>query len=95
LLEGFLGDWGTLSAPYCLADQEYILQGQPQCRRKVIIVGLPFGFGNCRFELVGDFSPTSGALDVSTAEGVFHEAHSCWKVMVADFSRVPLGMNRR
>lgn len=57
-------------------------QGQPQCRRKVMIVGLPFGFGSCSVEDEGAFAPTSGAEEVSSLGGVSQELSSCWKVMV-------------
>ena len=58
--------------------------GQPQCRRKVTIVGLPFEDGIGSFEVEGAFAPTSGAGEVSTAVGLIHERSSCWKVIVSE-----------
>jgi hypothetical protein len=64
------------------ADKNGDLQGQPQCRRKEIIVGFPFGLGNCSVGDVGAFESTSGAGNVSRAVGVLQEFNSCWNVIV-------------
>ena len=55
--------------------------GQPQWRRKVIIVGLPFGSGNCSLEDEGALAPISSVAAVRRAGGLFHELSSCWNVM--------------
>ena len=63
--------------------EEDDLQGQPQCRRKVIIVGFPFGFGSWSLGDEGAFEPSSGTGDILTAFGDIHEVNSCWNVIVA------------
>lgn len=86
ILESLLSDWIITSAQSPVEHIVKYLQGHPQCRKKVTIVGLPLRAGISSFKLVGALSPMFGALDVSTATGVIHEAHSCWKVMVRGFS---------
>lgn len=60
------------------------MHGQPQCLRKAMIVGLPFGLGRGNFGDVGAFEPISG-----TGAGVpfrlphFQELSSCWKVILS------------
>lgn len=67
------------------------LQGQPQWRRKTMIVGL--SAGSSRLGLTGALSPTFGTGATSLAGGVFHESHSCerlaWLVLLvlADMAR--------
>jgi len=57
-------------------------KGHPQCRRKVIIVGFPLGFGSCNLDVLGAFEPTSGTSEVGTAVGFIQDFNSCWKVIV-------------
>lgn len=58
------------------------LHGQPQWRRKFMKVGLPLELGSCSSGMEGACAPTSGTVEVVTAEGNFQELSSCWKVMV-------------
>lgn len=58
------------------------VQGQPQCRRKAMIVGLPFEAGRVSFELEGTLLPSSGMGEVVTAFGKSQEWSSCWKVIL-------------
>jgi hypothetical protein len=39
------------------------IHGQPQCLKKAITVGFPFGLGKGNFEEVGAFDPISGTGD--------------------------------
>lgn len=59
------------------------VQGQPQWRRKVTIVGLALVFGIGSFEDDGAFAPTSGGGEVVTALGLIQELSSCWSVMMS------------
>ena len=66
-------DWNVFSA-----------KGQPQWRRKVIIIGFSWGLGSCSFDVDVDdgLVPMDGTGDVESWEGKIHDAASCWKVMV-------------
>jgi hypothetical protein len=67
------------------------LQGQPQCRRKVITVGFPSGGGICNLGEDRALEPTLGTDSTSSAGGDFQDASSCWNVIVATMSIVDIG----
>lgn len=58
--------------------------GQPQWRRKVMTVGLPFWGGNESFSDEGALDPISGAGERVSDVGDIHELSSCWKVILND-----------
>lgn len=86
--EGFLGDWREVLAWVRGGVRGgRLLQGQPQWRRKVTIVGLAFGFGigSCAEE--GAFEPTAGTVRAACGGGWVSVvsvggAGSCLEVMV-------------
>jgi len=53
------------------------LQGQPQWRRNVMIVGFPFALGIGSFSIEGALDPISGAGNVSRLVGLSQEESSC------------------
>lgn len=56
--------------------------GQPQCRRKDIIIGFSSLFGSDSLEDEGAWEPISGTEDICRAGGLFHELSSWRKVMI-------------
>lgn len=64
-----------------------MLQGQPQWRRKVMIVGLAFGFGMGSCAEMGAFAPTAGTGRAACGGGLVFvvavaDSGSCFEVMV-------------
>lgn len=65
-----------------------MLQGQPQWRRKVMIVGLAFGFGMGSRGEDGAFAPTAGTAGTGRAAcgggwvSAVADSGSCFEVMV-------------
>jgi hypothetical protein len=57
-------------------------KGQPQCLRKLIMVGLPSFAGMFSFGVGGAFWPTVGVSAVDTLGGDSHELSSVCQVMV-------------
>jgi hypothetical protein len=56
--------------------------GQPQCRRKDIIIGFPSLSGTGSLEDEGALESISGTGDICRAGGLFHELNSWKRVMV-------------
>lgn len=64
--------WTTIKC-----NQDNDLQGQPQWRKNVMTVDLPFGSGSCSSEVVGASEPTTGIGDILIVVGVFQLFSSC------------------
>ena len=58
------------------------VQGQPQCRRNVIIVDFPSWTGKESSGVEGALLPISGTGDVVTDFGKAQLLSSCWKVIM-------------
>lgn len=52
------------------------LHGQPQCRRNVMMVGLPSAAGSSSLADDGACDPILGGSAMGTGDGVFHELSS-------------------
>lgn len=64
-------------------DIDTSIQGQPQCRKNVMIVGFPSFGGISTFVPVGAFWPIVGTSAVFTAEGDIHDQNSLCQVIVS------------
>jgi hypothetical protein len=69
------------------------LQGQPQWRRKEIIIGFPSPFGIGRLEDEGALEPISGTGASCRAGRLFQELSSWRKVMLLAYRDCPLNDN--
>ena len=58
------------------------VQGHPQCRRKLMIVGLPSCAGMVSLGVEGAFWPTAGTSAVCTVGGDIHDDNSVCQVIV-------------
>ena len=58
------------------------IQGHPQCRRKLMIVGLPSCAGMVSLGVEGAFWPTAGTSAVCTVGGDIHDQNSVCQVIV-------------